>query len=228
MFKKVVLKAFDKAKKDISGRSNKTSQSNFISESLLNDFKFQISSKTLRNLYDKSVGSEENEDISINSEYVENLCLFLGFENYNDFLKKYSNDLTESKNVSLLNTIKKNRATLAIGLVSIIIIIFATTFNKQRWMIWDNMQYIEVDFDAEKYSLSQLKIYNQERIDNFKRVIPNCQTEFYKNDGSANLWYGKNNSGELEYFTSIAKHPETGKTLREITDYMIKKYICKE
>ena len=228
MFKKVVLKAFDKAKKDISGRSNKTSQSNFISESLLNDFKFQISSKTLRNLYDKSVGSEENEDISINSEYVENLCLFLGFENYNDFLKKYSNDLTESKNVSLLNTIKKNRATLAISLVSIIIIIFATTFNKQRWMIWDNMQYIEVDFDAEKYSLSQLKIYNQERIDNFKRVIPNCQTEFYKNDGSANLWYGKNNSGELEYFTSIAKHPETGKTLREITDYMIKKYICKE
>lgn len=228
MFKKVVLKAFDKAKKDISGRSNKTSQSNFISESLLNDFKFQISSKTLRNLYDKSVGSEENEDISINSEYIENLCLFLGFENYNDFLKKYSNDLTESKNISLLNTIKKNRATLAIGLVSIIIIIFATTFNKQRWMIWDNMQYIEVDFDAEKYSLSQLKIYNQERIDNFKRVIPNCQTEFYKNDGSANLWYGKNNSGELEYFTSIAKHPETGKTLREITDYMIKKYICKE
>ena len=228
MFKKVVLKAFDKAKKDISGRSNKTSQSNFISESLLNDFKFQISSKTLRNLYDKSVGSEENEDISINSEYIENLCLFLGLENYNDFLKKYPNDLTESKNVSLLNTIKKNRATLAIGLVSIIIIIFATTFNKQRWMIWDNMQYIEVDFDAEKYSLSQLKIYNQERIDNFKRVIPNCQTEFYKNDGSANLWYGKNNSGELEYFTSIAKHPETGKTLREITDYMIKKYICKE
>ena len=228
MFKKVVLKAFDKAKKDISGRSNKTSQSNFISESLLNDFKFQISSKTLRNLYDKSVGSEENEDISINSEYIENLCLFLGFENYNDFLKKYSNDLTESKNISLLNTIKKNRVTLVIGLVSIIIIIFATTFNKQRWMIWDNMQYIEVDFDAEKYSLSQLKIYNQERIDNFKRVIPNCQTEFYKNDGSANLWYGKNNSGELEYFTSIAKHPETGKTLREITDYMIKKYICKE
>ena len=94
-------------------------------------------------------------------------------------------------------------------------------------MIWEDTHYVEVDFDAEKYSLSQLKIYNQERIDNFERVNPNCDTNFYKLDGTANLWSGKNKSGELEYFTGSTIHPETGKTLKEITDYMIKKYICK-
>lgn len=41
-----------------------------------------------------------------------------------------------------------------------------------------------------------------------------------------NLWYGKNNSGEIEYFTALDKHPKTGKTLKKITDYMIRKYIC--
>ena len=95
-------------------------------------------------------------------------------------------------------------------------------------MAWEENSYVEVNFDAEKYSLSQLKIYNQKRIENFQRVLPDCQTKFFNNDGTAKLWYGKNNSGELEYFTAIAKHPETGKTLREITDYMIKKYICEK
>ena len=94
-------------------------------------------------------------------------------------------------------------------------------------MIWEDTHYVEVDFNAEKYSLSQLKIYNQERIESFHRVIPSCETEFYKIDGTANLWYGKNSFGELEYFTAFAIHPETVKTLKEITDYMIKKYICK-
>ncbi|WP_298499838.1 hypothetical protein [uncultured Algibacter sp.] len=228
MYKEVVKQAFDKAKHDIPGRSNKTNRSEHISNILLEDYKYQISSRTLRNLYDDSVKKNDKEDISINSNYIQKLCLYLGFENYNEFLKEYPNDLVGSNDQKLLAIIKKNKATLIISVLTIIIVLSVTTFNKQRWMIWDDIQYIEVDFDAEKYSLSQLKIYNQDHIDNFKRVIPDCQTEFFNNDGAVNIWYGKNNSGELEYFTSIAKHPETNKTLREISDYMIKKYICKE
>ena len=45
-------------------------------------------------------------------------------------------------------------------------------------------------------------------------------------DGSERLWYGKNKNKELEYFTAFGKHPETGKTLKPITKYMIAKYIC--
>lgn len=226
MYKKVVIKAFEKAKEDIPGRSNKTNRSEHISNVLLEDFKYQISGKTLRNYYDKSVDSNNKADISINSDYVHNLCLYLGFVSYNDFLKEYPDVSAGPNDHRLLAIIKKNKTALTISVLTIVIVLTVTTFNKQRWMIWEDTRYTEVDFDAEKYSLSQLKIYDQERIDDFIKIIPDCNTLFFNSDRTANLWYGKNNAGELEYFTTFALHPETGKTLKEITDYMIRKYIC--
>jgi hypothetical protein len=98
--------------------------------------------------------------------------------------------------------------------------------GKQRWMIWNNNQYVEVSFDVEKYGLSNLKLYKYERIKNFKEVKPDCNYTFFKLDGSENLWYQKSTDGELEFFTSFGLHPETGKTLKKITPYMIRKYIC--
>ncbi len=71
-----------------------------------------------------------------------------------------------------------------------------------------------------------LKLYNADRIEHFRKIDPNCETDFFKNDGTEMLWYGKNKSGELEFFTSVGLHPETGKTLKKITKYIIKKYIC--
>ena len=100
-------------------------------------------------------------------------------------------------------------------------------FNQPRWMIWQNGHYIEVKLDTEKYSLNQLKLYKEDRILNFKQIIPDCNTtQFFNLDGSENLWYGKNAKGELEYFTSLGLHPETGMTLKKITSYMIKTHIC--
>lgn len=226
MFKKVVLCAFEKAQKDISGRSNKTSRSEHISTVLLNEFKCPISGKTLRNLYDKSIDPSTNGDISINSNYVENLCLYLGFENYNAFLKKNLKHKDLNKREKSISFIKHNKTLLIISLLIISIILFMTSFNKKRWMVWEENSYVEVNFDAEKYTLSQLKIYNEERIEKFKKILPNCETSFFHEDGTPKVWYGKN-KGKLEYFTSLAKHPENGKALKAITNYMIKKHICK-
>jgi hypothetical protein len=225
MYKNVVIQAFEKAKKDIPGRSNKTNRSEHISTVLLNDFKYQISGKTLRNLLDQSVDLTLNADISIKSNYVENLCLFLGYADYQSFLKENSDD-TPSNDHWSLEFIKKNKVSLIVFVLTIIIVLSITTFNQQRWMIWQDTHYTEVDFDANKYSLSQLKVYSQERIDDFLKVNPDCKTTFFNEDSSVNLWYGKNNAGEINYFTALAKHPETGKTLKEITEYMIRKYIC--
>ena len=94
-------------------------------------------------------------------------------------------------------------------------------------MVWNENHYIEVEFDANKYELGELKLYKKERILNFKRIIPECRsTIFFNDDKTANLWYGKNSKGDIEYFTSIGKHPETGKTLKAITKYIVEKYIC--
>ncbi len=114
----------------------------------------------------------------------------------------------------------------SIILLSAIIII---PLNKTKWMVWENGEYIETKFDTDKYEFQQLKIYNRNRIVNFKQYkTVNCDTKFFKVNGKPNMWYGKNAKGELEYFTDYGDHPETGKKLKKITEYMIKKYICPE
>ena len=49
---------------------------------------------------------------------------------------------------------------------------------------------------------------------------------FTSKKGDVKIWYGKNIVKELEYFSLLGVHPETGKTLKPITEYMIKKHIC--
>ena len=110
------------------------------------------------------------------------------------------------------------------------ITITASTFyllnNKTRWMVWQETEYIEVRFDTKKYAIDQLKLYKAERIKYFKKVNVDCNTAFFNPDGNVKIWYGKNDKKELEFFTALGLHPETGKTLKPITEYMIKKYVC--
>ena len=75
-------------------------------------------------------------------------------------------------------------------------------------------------------SLIQFKILSFFCKDFFKKINPDCEYSFFNNDGSVRVWYGKNVSKELEFFTDLGLHPETGKTLKPITQYMIDKYVC--
>ena len=93
-------------------------------------------------------------------------------------------------------------------------------------MVWQEDHYVEVDFDVKKYNVNQLKVYKPERIAHFKKINPPCGYDFFNENGNARLWYGKTKDKELGYFTALGLHPETGKTLKPITQYMIDKHIC--
>ena len=112
-------------------------------------------------------------------------------------------------------------------LIPLITIPFYNWLNQPQWMEWQTDHYVEADFDPNKLSDGNLKIYKEERILYFKKINPDCNTNFFNKDEIENLWYGKNPNGEYEYFTTLGRHPETGKTLKKITPYIIKKYICK-
>ena len=110
----------------------------------------------------------------------------------------FKNNYNSNKN-KLSIFFKKNKVTLIISSIAIVFIILYTSINQQKWMVWDG-----------------------------KKITPDCSTEFFDSHGNPKIWYGKNNKKELEYFTDLGLHPETGKTLDPITTYMIKKHICKE
>lgn len=93
-------------------------------------------------------------------------------------------------------------------------------------MVWKDNHYIEVDFDIKAYELNKLKLYKEERIKYLYKINANCDTKYFNENGSVKVWYGKNKAKKIECFTALGLHPETGKTLKPITSYMIKKYLC--
>lgn len=249
MHKDLIISAFDKAKKDEKEETGVTMSitglSKKISDFMLEECRFQYHEKSLRNKYK---AAQKNEDVELKSAVANCLCRYLEYESYTEFVMKNAGQVTneppemksvlngayvekkEKKEISMGEKLKiiiqKNKVTLIFCLLFFLFFFGLYAINKQRWMIWNVDHYVEVSFDAEKYGLSNLKLYKKERIQHFKKIQPTCDYPFFKANGKENLWYEKSVLGELEFFTSYGLHPETGETLKKITPYMIKKYIC--
>jgi len=146
--------------------------------------------------------------------------------NANPPIISFNTDTDSNTNIGFNINIK---IILISSVILLLIVFIIIPLNRTKWMVWQNDHYIETSFDLEKYNLDDLKRYKKERIENFKKIeSPNCTTSFFKTNGSENVWYGKNSKGDLEYFTDLGLHPETGKTLKKITKHMIKTHICPE
>ena len=229
MYKKLIIEAFKKAKSQREEKGEK----NPSNVSLAEDLSDYIDKTKNHKLGEKSFRVYKNEaekltdsslDINIKQfKIVIGLCKYLGYNNYEDFSSRKSYEIKKR-----VNFFKKNGITLSVLGLSIIIFSIISSAKKQRWMIWEENHYAEVNFDTKKYNLGQLKLYNEERITNFKQIYPDSNTIFFDSSGDVKIWYGKNNNKELEYFTALGLHPETGKTLDPITIYMIRKYIYKD
>lgn len=245
MHKRLIIEAFKKAEKERKEKGDNKPSAIHMAEDL-SEFVKSVENFSLgeRSYRDYLRGAEalldDIEDININQlKVVNGLCKYLGFESYTVFKNKNSTFIENKKTIEnkvkisslsrLSVFVKKNKVFLvlisvALALLTITII---NKINKQRWMVWNKDHYVEVKFDTKKYDLGQLKLYNEERIKFFKKVLLDCDRTFFDKKGNPIIWYGKNNLGELELFTSIGLHPETGKTLKPITQYMVKKYVCK-
>ena len=191
----------------------------------LEDFQVFIHERTLRNHFNKAIKDNDPDTIIPKQDVIKGICNFLGFQNFEEYLKS-------KKKAPVTYKIKaffmQHKYAFMSAATVFLIMLGVNKFNQQRWMVWKGDHYEEVAFDTRKYELNQLRLYKEERILYFKKIHPNCDTEFFNQDGTERIWYGKNNRGELEYFTSQGLHPQTKRTLKKITPYMINKYICKK
>lgn len=232
MNKILILGAFKKASVELKKQGKEKPSLTEISEVLSNYVdeheNFSLGERTYRDYFNEAKKLEnESEDISVKQLMVINgLCKYLGFKGYQDFVESIEGAKDNNTMRTLPVFLKKYRIAFVIGFILISIVCLSTYVTRQRWMEWQERHYVEVQFDSKKLSDGSLKAYKEDRIEHFRLVQPNCQSSFFKEDGAENLWYGKNKDGELEYFTALGLHPETGKTLKKITLHMIKKYIC--
>lgn len=111
-----------------------------------------------------------------------------------------------------------------IGLSSIGYTAKSTLFSNKECMQWQENHYEYVDCD--KKGLLELYpiIPVDESLINLRKIEVNKETPFFCN-GKPNIWYFKRNNGEVEFYNSHGIHPETGKPLKAITNYMIDKYV---
>lgn len=241
MHKELIIAAFEKAKKELKGLGVKEPSNHqaaiHISDFMVDVIDFSISKKSISTYYKSAIEIPESEDINISQiRVVQGLCKYLGYPAYKDFILNLKSSDSEESDDAVNNKIEKpvkkkskRNIVIVISIVAVLIVgvFIFMTLNKERWMIWNVDHYEEVDFNKTELASGTLKLLKEERIENFKKINnPDCNYRFFNEDGSVNVWYGKNKNGDLEIFTDIGLHPETGKSLKPITDYMIRKYLC--
>ncbi len=104
------------------------------------------------------------------------------------------------------------------------IIYFIPDWEQNDCMIWSNDHYEKIACD--KTSNPNL-FYNQNIVENFKRVELDTTTEVFFKDGKALYWYDKED-GKIEFFTKGGKHPVNNKVLKPVTQTIIRKYVYGE
>ena len=178
------------------------------------------------------------------------LAKYLEYNSYEEFVLKNKDkvqEITDSEDDLLISPTggtaqegdkkvivskRNNNSKIIMALASICflaIVISAYIFiDRQKWMVWNGDSYEIKSFESGLEKKGILNIYDENSYQYLKKITPTCATQFFNGDGSVRIWYGKNKDGLLQYFTSYGLHPETGKTLKPITKYMIGKYICAE
>lgn len=229
MHKLLIIRAFDRAKelREIKGEKSpsKTSMSEDISDYMEENKLFKLTGRQYKSYYDNALKKTNSEDdINIKQQRViRNLCKYLGYSSYEDFLA--------TENIIKLPDVGKSENGLStksklIGssIFAIIISYFSYDITKKDCMVWTENSYYKAISCEDKGELPSLKKDNY-ILENFKRINPDSTYTFFNIDGTENLWYERNSKGDLEFFTLYGKHPVTGETLKKITRHMIKKYI---
>ncbi len=241
MHNRLILEAFEKAmatELEIGVLTpSKTSAAEKLSDYIDQEMNFQFGERRLRDYFN---AASQGEEIELKQKAVRNgLAKFLGYEDFSDFQIRNSKDKKvlqnekdsktpeKKKPFSMGSFLGRNRTTVLI-IIGCLIAYFVLDFiNKEKWMKWNGNKFVEADFDSRELENGQIFLFNKRQVENFNKIQPDCNTQFFNSDGNAQIWYGKNAKGELEYFTDLGKHPETGKSLKPITRYMIEKYVCK-
>lgn len=216
MTEKIIEESFEKAG-EVGGGDTLNSRAVYLSEYLTEDHKYSITAKSLIRYFKK-----ENKP---KLEVLDGLAAFLGLEDFEHYVQ--SRTPTKPIEGERLGWYKGKRLRgkefwllLGFFLLALGAPAYQMLVKEESTCIeWMGMEYQAVSCSGEKLQ----KGFNQDLLENFKRIEVNADTEFFRH-GQPQVWYYKNGE-ELEFYTAPGLHPENGRTLKPITKYMINKYV---
>ena len=216
---KFLQDVFAKAREE-SGEDSLRKWAEYVAEYLLEEVKYPLSVKTLERYY--------NGETKPNMEKRNKLALFLGYSGYKDYMAQNQEsqpeeDLDTTAKVDVKNP--KKRLLLLIGLISILLLgagYLGYSSGREDCMIWREDHFEATPCEGKEGETKKIPYL----LENFRQIKVSDTTTFFKN-GKANVWYDKHEN-DLYFFSAPGVNPETGKTVKEITDYMINKYVMTE
>lgn len=219
--------SYEKAEREIPGSVSRTAILTYLSETILLNYKFQVSERTLRNLYQESL--QTNTDIRISSDLLQKLCLYLGYDSYQEFLSAHFP--TSQPSFWVRNKKTWGLALVVAGLLLTVNFISflsddASPCAKQKMALqWQDSLYILVPVDLNKIKTGAQKPCDENLLTGFRKVNPDASYPFFSSTKNPLLFYEKGRDGTYEFFTMLDYHPETHRPLKPITPYIIEKYI---
>jgi len=222
MHQLLVLEAFKKAQKEIK-REEPYAIANLLVYYIESTTGKTYTSRSLVSKYTQAKKGSNN--VRLQTFLVQPLCDYLKYPNFEAFKKDHPTDDTITSRIIVLWRTCWFKFLLYNLLLLFIGIGIYNYALRERWMVWNDFEYIEVKFDANLYG-SALKVYRKIRVENFKKIEPLCDYDYFNPDGRPRIWYGKDKVGTLQCFTDLALHPETGISLKPITQHMIDTYFC--
>ena len=212
MVQLLLQKVFDKAE-ELSGKATVNGKAEYLAGHLLDELRFSISAKSLIR-YSK-------EESSPGPEVRDHLAKFLGYHSYEEFILTHSPASGPKELPGKPRKTFRKKVLFALLIFPVVGIPAYVGYHsgEQECMRWRKDHFEEVSCSGSRYE----EPLNPFRLENFRKIKVSDTTEFFK-QGEPRVWYDKSN-GELEFFSAPGIHPENGKTLKPITDYIIKKYI---
>lgn len=218
---KFLQDVFAKAKEE-SGENSLRKWAEYVNGYLSEEVRYPISVKTLERYY--------NGETEPNREKRNKLAVFLGYSGYKDYMAANQESQPEERdpeeieaNIDVKNY--RKRAMLLISLIGILILgagYLGYSSGSEDCMIWKEDHYEVTSCEGKAGETRKIPYL----LKNFRQIQVSDTTTFFKN-GKANVWYDKNDN-QLYFFSAPGINPETGKTVKEITDYMINKYVLNE
>jgi len=223
MSKLLITLAFEKAEKEI-GSSKKTQKAQHISDVLLENYKYSIGERRLRDYYTNYLENDNSNNEALRPQLIEPLCKYLGYENYASFVDDYpSEKKLETDQVNIGVGVKAKNKNNFILFSSAMVISGLTYFGfvkeDKNCMIWQDTHYEQTTCTGDISEIPNNAIL----LNNFRRIT-NIDSLLERRNQQKELWYTKTN-GVVEFFTYHGYHPTNKKPLKNVTDYIFKTYV---
>src|SRR5690606_34727895 len=131
---------------------------------------------------------------------------------------------------------QKNIPFKKIGIIGIVVVIIGISiflniknYTTKDCMIWKGEKYEAIDCRETINGFVDVTLPKDDKlIKEFRKIKVDSKTSFFDKKGNPKIWYIKNPNGILEFFNQPGLQPETGKTLKPISKYIIQEYVINE